>query len=216
MVKVAVLSIGLIVALPCCAQESSSQQTIAPAVDAQESSSQPAGSATSSAQIFDIPLNSSSKQGPPESKDAGGFMVGLYGAGGKTGQGGLFFGGYSTGSLLHPAFPGVVFELGLAGHTPSHAVDGVVSINLQPTYYLDRHPNNSKRQHAFAFVNGGYTRFFATGNAADYGGGVIWRRKGSTDDFADTRFEYREYYLAGVGRQQEVRVSWEWGGSWDE
>lgn len=216
MVKVAVLSIGLMIALPCCAQESSSQPTVAPAVNTQESSSQPVSGITSRVHALDMPTGSSSPESPPENKDAGGFMVGLYGAGGKTGQGGVFIGGYSTGSLLHPAVPGLVFELGLAAHTPSHTVDGVVSANVQPTFYLDKHPNNPNRQHAFLFVNGGYTRFFATGNAADYGGGVICRRKGSTDDFADTRFEYREYYLAGFGRQQEVRVSWEWGGGLDE
>jgi hypothetical protein len=215
MVKVAVLSIGLLVVLPCGAQESSSQQTEAPVVSAQESSSQPAIGTPSRVHALDMPTGSSSQQSAPENKDAGGLIGGVYGSGGLMGQGGVFIGGYSTGSLLHPAFPGVVFELGLAGHTPSHVVDGVFAANMQPTFYLDRHPNDPKHQHAFIFLNGGYTRFFATGNAADYGGGVIWRRKGPSSNFADTRFEYREYYLAGFGRQQEVRVSWEWGGDMD-
>jgi len=216
MVKVTVLSIGLIVALPCCAQESSSQQTVAPAANVQESSSQPASSTTSRAQIMDAPLSSPPNQGNPKDKDAGNLMFGFYGTGGKMGQGGVFVGGYSTGSLRHPGLPGVSLELGLAGHTPSRTVEGVFSANLQPTFYLDKHPDDPNHKHAFVFVSGGYTRFFATGNAADYGGGVIWRRKGSGEDFADTRFEYREYYIAGFGRQQGIRVSWEWGGDLDD
>ena len=202
MVKVSIISIGiLLTALPCIAQESSSQQSFALAIDSQQSA-------------FSVPVGGASTTVQKEDKDAGGSMVGTYGAGGKLGEGGVFIGGYSTGSLLHPAFPGIVFELGMAAHTPSHTVDGVFAANMQPTFYLDRHPDSDKHQHVFLFVNGGYTRFFATGNAADYGGGLIWRQQGNSADFKDTRFEYREYYIAGFGRRQEVRVSWEWGGQW--
>jgi hypothetical protein len=216
MVKVAVLSIGLMIVLPGCAQESGSQQTLALAINARESGSKSASSPTTDEHIIDVPLSSPSKQSQLENKDAGNPMFGVYGSGGKMGQGGVFIGGYSTGSLRHPGLPGVVIELGLAGHTPSHTVDGVFSVNMQPTFYLDKHPDDSNHQHAFVFVSGGYTRFFATGNAANYGGGLIWRRKGSGEDFADTRFEYREYYITGFGLQQEVRVSWAWGGDLDD
>jgi hypothetical protein len=208
--KALVVLIGIMVTLPCSAQESSSQQAPGPATNAQESDRWTDGAGQGSIDGAGTYLTDAQ-----QSKHAGGLLDGFYGAGGKMGESGFFFGGYSTGSLLHPAFPGIVCELGLAGHTPSHVVDGVFAANMQPTFYLDKHPNDPRHKHSFLFLNGGYTRFFTTGNAADYGGGVIWRTKGSSSNFADTRFEYREYYIAGFGRQQEVRISREWGGGFD-
>jgi hypothetical protein len=217
MVKVAVLSIGLMIALPCCGQESSSQQTLQITSVKQQDVTQPPGVGATHTQLIDAPTPAIQSEDSMEDKDAGGFVVGVFGGGGLMGQGGVFVGGYSTGSVFHPGTPEVVFEFGMAAHTPTHAVDGIFSVNTQPTFNMDRHPNDPKHQHAFAFLNGGYTRFFATGNAADYGGGLILRPKGgSSAGFGETRFEYREYYLAGFGRQHTVRVSWEVGGASEE
>jgi hypothetical protein len=189
MVKVAVLSIGLMIALPCGAQESSSQAVTPKSVDAT------------------APTAQSSSQ--PENQNAEKFILaGVYGAGGNLGEGGVFIGGSDTGSFRHPIFPSGVIELGLA-HTPARTVDGVFAANLQPTFNTDKHPTDDSRNHLFVYLNGGYIRFFKTGNAADYGGGVIWRPRNTA---METRIEYREYYIEGWDRQQEVRLAWDIGG----
>ncbi|HUB53045.1 MAG TPA: hypothetical protein VL986_12900 [Terracidiphilus sp.] len=186
--KALVASIGILLTLPCAAQESSSQASIPVSVDV---SPKPAQS-----------------ENPPESQNAEKFILaGVYGAGGKLGEGGVYIGGSDTGTLRHPGWPSGVFELGVA-HTPARTVDGVFSANLQPTFNTDKHPTDESRGHLFLFLNGGYARFFKTGNAAEYGGGVIWRPINSA---TETRFEYREYYIAGWGRQEEVRVAWDFG-----
>jgi hypothetical protein len=187
--KALVVLIGILVALPSGAQQSDSQTVIPISVDA------PAPGAQSSNE--------------PVSRNAGKFILaGAYGAGGKLGEGGVFIGGSDTGTFRHPSFPSGVIELGFA-HTPAKRVDGVFAANLQPTFNTDKHPTDESRHHFFLYLNGGYTRFFQTGNAADYGGGVIWRPKNSG---TETRFEYREYYIEGWGRQQEARVAWDFGG----
>jgi hypothetical protein len=214
MVKTLVVLLGLMTTAWCGAQESSSQQTLRMVSVIQQDGTQPTGVGATGTQLIDAPTPAIQSGGSREVKDAGGFVMGVFGGGGLMGQGGAFVGGYSTGSVFHPGTPEVVFEFGMAAHTPTHTVDGIFSVNTQPTFNLDRHPNDSKHQHAFVFLNGGYTRFFATGNAADYGGGLILRPNGGSSAwFRETRFEYREYYLAGFGRQQTVRVSWEVGGN---
>lgn len=189
MMKVIVLSIGLMLELPCGAQESNSQVVVPISIDA------PAPTA----QISSRPARQNAEKF---------ILVGVYGAGGKLGEGGVFIGGSDTGSFRHPIFPSGVIELGLA-HTPAKTVDGALSVNLQPTFNTDKNPTDESRQHFFLYLNGGYARFFQTGNAADYGGGVIWRPKNSG---METRFEYREFYIEGWGRQPEVRIAWDIGG----
>jgi hypothetical protein len=149
-------------------------------------------------------------------EDAGGAYGGFYGAGGikgseaPTGSGGAYIGLYDTGSFRKLVHPGLFLELGATGPTKKTSADGVFSFNFQSTYNTDRHPGDPKRRHIFVFVNGGYSRFFLTGNAADYGGGIIWRYAQKSSD-SDLRFEYREYYIAGSGRQPTFRISHEWG-----
>ena len=112
-------------------------------------------------------------------EDAGGFVAGEYGAGGRTGSGGVYLGLYDTGGLQrlasprHFLAPGFFLELGLAGATPKTPVDGLFSFNFQSTYNLHQDPTRSRRTPAFLFFNGGYSRFFVTGNAVNYGGGVM-------------------------------------------
>jgi hypothetical protein len=196
-VKVTVLSIGLLVALPCGAQESSSQ---------------PASNGSSIEQTIKAPSGDASEQNATEGTNAGGGLIGVYGGGGKVGEGGVYTGMFDTGTLRHPDGLGLMLELGVAAKTPAKTTDGVLALNLQQVFNVDKHSTDLTKNHAFLFLNGGYTRFILTGNAADYGGGVIWRLPGTAAEFKEARFEYREYYIAGYGRQQEVRVSWELGG----
>ncbi len=148
-------------------------------------------------------------------EDAGGFVAGEYGAGGRTGSGGVYLGLYDTGGLQrlasprHFLAPGFFLELGLAGATPKTPVDGLFSFNFQSTYNLHQDPTRSRRTPAFLFFNGGYSRFFVTGNAVNYGGGVMWRFTQRNDEFRGLRIEYRESYMPGWGRQPTVRLSFE-------
>ncbi|MGD0735631.1 MAG: hypothetical protein ABR976_10810 [Terracidiphilus sp.] len=151
-------------------------------------------------------------------EDAGGLVAGEYGAGGRTGSGGVFLGLYDTGGLQrlasprHFLAPGFFLELGLAGPTPKTPVDGLFSFNFQSTYNLHHDPTRSRRTPALLFFDVGYSRFFVTGNVADYGGGVMWHFAQRNGDFKGLRVEYREFYVAGWGRQPTVRISFENGG----
>ena len=215
MVKVAVLSIGLMIALPCCAQESSSQQTLALAMNAQETSVPASTGSSAHAQTSRAQTHDTSQQTSDQEGDAGGGVLGVYGGGGKVGEGGVYTGMFLPGTMPHQNGFGLMAELGVAAKTPANTADGVFALNYQQIFVTDRHPGNLEKHHAFVFLNGGYTRFFLTGNAADYGGGVVWRLPGTAAMFKQARFEYREFYIAGYGRQPEVRVSWELGGPWE-
>jgi hypothetical protein len=210
--KILVVLLGMSVALPCIAQESSSQQAFALATGAQENGAAPASSTKSGVQTLGTTSSDVAARGTTQNNEAGGAIIGVYGGGGKVGEGGVYTGIYDTGTLRHPEGIGLMLELGVAGRTPAKTVDGVLALNMQQVFITDRHPSDLSKHHAFLFLNGGYTRFFLTGNAADYGGGVIWRLPSTPQEFKETRFEYREYYVAGYGRQQEVRISWEIGG----
>jgi hypothetical protein len=145
--------------------------------------------------------------------DAGGAAAGFYGSAGKTGSGGGFISLYSTGGIRSFGSPGIQLELGLAGPTPATAVDGQFAINWLQSINTDRNPIDDKRRHAFFYLIGGYSRYFVTGNAADYGAGVNWRLKSKTKigEWKAIRLEYRENYVFGWGRQPGIRISYETG-----
>jgi hypothetical protein len=146
--------------------------------------------------------------------DAGGLDGGFYGSGGKTGSCGGFISLYDTGGVRHFGGPGVQLELGLAGPTPATTVDGQFTINWLQSINTDREPMNDNRRHAFLYLTGGYSRYFVTGNAVDYGAGVNWRLKSRTKigEWKAIRLEYRENYVFGWGRQPGIRISYETGG----
>lgn len=204
MVKILVILAGILFALPCVAQESTSQQTLTRTMN------QALVSAPDHLQDGG-PCCSTVQPSQDDYSDTGGGLIGLYGGGWNVGEGGVYTGMFFAGAGRHPTGPGTMLELGIA-RTPAKTVDGVFALNYQQLFVTDKHPGDPKKHHEYLFLNGGYTRFFVTGNAADYGGGVIWRIPGSPAEFKEARFEYREYYIAGYGRQKEVRVSWELGG----
>lgn len=211
--KALVVLIGILAALSCGAQESSSRQTFALAINAQGTPERAGASSAVHAQATGSQTRDISQQTSDEEGDGGGFVLGAYGGGGKVGEGGLYTGMFLPGTLRNQYGFGVIGELGVAAKTPAHTADGVFALNYQQIFVTDRHPSNLAKHHAFVFLNGGYTRFFLTGNAADYGGGVVWRLPGTAAMFKQARLEYREFYIAGYGRQPEVRVSWELGGN---
>lgn len=145
--------------------------------------------------------------------DAGGAVGGFYGTVGKTGSAGGFIALYSTGSIRHFGAPGIQLEMGLAGLTPITPVDGQFAINWLQTINTDKTPTNGNRRHAFLFLAGGYSRYFVTGNAVDYGAGVNLRLKSKTrySEWKAIRLEYREDYVFGWGRQPGLRISYETG-----
>ena len=135
---------------------------------------------------------------------------GFFGGWGKTGSSGAYLTGEGAGFL--PQFgTGLSVELGAIGPTPRRPLDGLLSINAQPTFFATKRGNRANHGKLLVFLNGGYSRFFANGNGLDYGGGLIWRYRRNGAGFSAMRFEYREYYLGGWGRQPEVRISWERG-----
>jgi len=135
---------------------------------------------------------------------------GFYGGGGRTGSSGVYVTGEGAG--FFPQFgTGLLLELGAIGPTPRRQLDGLLSINAQPMFFATKRGMSSSQRKTFVFLNGGYSRFFANGNGVNYGGGLIWRYRHTESGFSGLRFEYREYYLGGWGRQPEVRIAWERG-----
>ncbi len=144
---------------------------------------------------------------------------GFYGSGGRSGAAGAYLGIYDTKDFEKPTSfkklmsPGLFLELGLIGPVRKNLVDGLFALNFQSTYNLRRGGNWRGRDKKFLFLNGGYSRFFVNGNGVDYGGGILWRHDKRETDFNEFRFEYREFYLPGWGRQPGFRISFEKGGS---
>ena len=148
-----------------------------------------------------------------QNENEGSFTRGIFGGGGKTGSSGAYLVGEGAG--VFPRFgTGLEIELGAIGPMPHQQLDGLLSINAQPTFFATKKGIRSDRRNLFVFLNGGYSRFFVNGNGVNYGGGLIWRYAHTNSEFSGLRLEYREYYLGGWGRQPEVRISWERG--WDE
>ena len=148
-----------------------------------------------------------------QSESESAFTRGVFGGGGKTGSSGAYLIGEGAG--VFPRFgTGLEVELGVIGPMPHQQLDGLLSINAQPTFFATKKGIRSNRRNLFVFLNGGYSRFFVNGNGVNYGGGLIWRYAHTNSEFSGLRLEYREYYLGGWGRQPEVRISWERG--WDE
>jgi hypothetical protein len=145
--------------------------------------------------------------------DLGGLVGGFYGSGGIAGSGGVFLGIYDTGSFRKLTHPGISVELGLTGPTPKAPLDGLFSLDYQSTYNLRRPLDLKSKWPMLLFLSGGYSRFFATGNAVNYGGGFIWRFPRANSEFSGVRFEYREAYMPGWGRQPGIRISYETGQS---
>jgi hypothetical protein len=151
--------------------------------------------------------------------DDGAFVGGFYGSGGTSGAAGAFIGLYDTKDLEKPTSfksllsPGMFLELGAIGPVRKSDADGLFAVNFQSTYNLRKGGSWHGRDKKFLFLNGGYSRFFANGNGVDYGGGVLWRHDKRENGFNEFRFEYREFYLAGWGRQPGFRISFENGGA---
>lgn len=135
---------------------------------------------------------------------------GFFGGGGKTGSSGTYLTGEGAG--FFPQFgTGLLVEIGAIGPTPHRQLEGLLSINAQPTFFATKNGTRPGQRNRLFFLDGGYSRFFVNGNGVNYGGGLIWRYKQTKDGFSALRFEYKEYYLSGWGRQPEVRISWEHG-----
>jgi len=132
--------------------------------------------------------------------DAGALAGGLYGSAGKTGAAGGYIAVYDTGSVRRITHPGLMFDLGLVGPVPKNPVDGVFSINYLSTYNTRSGPYSEDQRQIFPFASVGYSRLFATGNAVNYGGGLLWRysKHGTYDNVPGIRMEYRDYWLPGV------------------
>jgi len=145
--------------------------------------------------------------------DIGGLVGGFYGSGGMEGSGGVFLSVYDTGSFRKLTNPGISFELGLTGPTPKTPVDGLFSFDYQSNYDLRRSLGQKSKWPALFFLSGGYSRFFATGNAVNYGGGFTWRFPRANSEFSGVRLEYRESFMPGWGRQPGIRISYETGQS---
>jgi hypothetical protein len=132
------------------------------------------------------------------------FVVGTYGSGGKTGGAGVFLGFYDTGSIRKIVHSGAMIDLGIVGPVPTRAVDGNVSINYLTTYATG---TKAGRARVFPFVKVGYSRLFATGNAVNYGAGILWRYRHGKD--SGIRFEGRDCWVPGVEHIPGFRISFE-------
>ena len=150
--------------------------------------------------------------------DDGAVVGGFYASGARSvGGGGAFLGIYDTKDFERPTSfkrlmsPGLFLELGAIGPVRKSPADGLFAFNAQSTYNLRRGGNWHGKDKKFLFLNGGYTRFFTSGNGVDYGCGILWRHDKQENDFKEVRFEYREFYLPGWGRQPGFRISFETG-----
>jgi hypothetical protein len=141
--------------------------------------------------------------------DAGGLGCGLYGSGGiGHGSAGGYIMVYET-SRFPKLWPGgVLVDAGVTGPIAGRPIDGTLSVNYQ-AMFNPKSKGHQREKLVFPFVTAGYTRFVVTGNAANYGAGVNWWiRETPKGDIEGLRFEYREAYIAGVGRRPEFRVSY--------
>lgn len=140
--------------------------------------------------------------------DAGGLGVGFYGSGGMGhGSVGANIMVYETSRFPQLWPGGVILDAGVTGPIAGRPIDGTLSLNYQAMFNPKREGHKIEKV-VFPFVTAGYTRFVVTGNAVNYGAGVNWWFKQTPiGDFEGLRFEYREAYIAGVGRRPEFRVS---------
>ncbi len=110
-----------------------------------------------------------------------------------------FTGGVTIGQYFaRPLGKGIVaspqFEFGIVGPLPhGHPLDGLASVDFM---FANKLPQRS----LYPFVTGGYTRLFATGNAANLGFGFDVGKK---DSEKTLRIELRDYYLF-TGPQQHI------------
>jgi putative flippase GtrA len=87
------------------------------------------------------------------------------------------------------------FELGIVGPLPrGFPLDGLVSMDFM---FANKIPHRD----VYAFLNGGYTRMFVTGNAVNFGLGVDIGKNGTEKA---VRIELRDYYLFTGPRQHVV------------
>ncbi|HEY4356500.1 MAG TPA: hypothetical protein VGN16_12185 [Acidobacteriaceae bacterium] len=140
--------------------------------------------------------------------DHGGLATGFYGSSGTgSGSAGVFLGLYSTGRFPHLGSNGGLFlDLGVAGPTAKTPVDGTFSVNWQPTW----NPPRKSSKLILPFITTGYTRYFLTGNAVNYGGGVLWhlpRRQVGSENVL--RLEYREMLFFDGHRVPTVRIAYQ-------
>ena len=144
-------------------------------------------------------------------ENAGALAGGLYGSGGKNGTAGGYIAVYDTGSIRRVANSGFMLDLGLIGPVPRNPVDGVFSVNYLTTYNTRSGPYAYSQRQIFPFATVGYSRLFATGNALNYGGGILLRysKRGTSDNVPGVRFEYRDYWLPGFEHMRGFRISFE-------
>lgn len=110
-----------------------------------------------------------------------------------TGTAGITFGMYSASPSRLNASP--QFELGIAGPLPGHPLDGLVSANYM---FATKVPHRE----IYPSLTAGYTRFFVTGNAINFGIGVDL---GNRND-ALVRLEVRDYFLISQPDQHIVAL----------
>jgi putative flippase GtrA len=119
-------------------------------------------------------------------------------AGGSTTQptftGGVTGGMYFARPLGDRIMPAPQFELGIVGPLPrGHALDGLFSFDYM---FAQKIPHRG----LYPFATAGYTRFFVTGNAANFGLGLDF---GPQNSARLTRIELRDY-LVFTGPHQHV------------
>src|SRR5690348_665455 len=72
-----------------------------------------------------------------QSESESAFTSGVFGGGGKTGSGGAYLVGEGAG--VFPRFgTGLAIELGVIGPIRHQQLDGLLSINAQPTFFATR------------------------------------------------------------------------------
>jgi putative flippase GtrA len=108
-----------------------------------------------------------------------------------SGTAGITFGQYAARPLKLSASP--QFELGIAGPLPNHPVDGLVSADYM---FATKIPHRD----LYPSLTVGYSRFFATGNAINFGAGFdIGEQRQTT-----LRVELRDYLLISQPQQHII------------
>lgn len=108
---------------------------------------------------------------------------------------GVTFGQYFAAPLGKGLGATPQFELGAVGPLPGgHRIDGTASVNYA---FINKIP----RREMYPSLALGYTRFFVTGNAVNFGAAFDFARRANSD--ALWRIEVKDYYLF-TGPQQHV------------